>query len=325
MTRPRRSRIWRDKPWSGSRRCPACGRQPRAVAHGGAGWAYVTHRFFDVFKVPVVRGRGFTERDAAGTPGVVIINEAFARKYWPRESPLGQRLIIGPGMGPAFAEPAREIIGVVADARDAGLNSDPQPEMFVPLPQVRDAVMVLNNRFLPLTWVVRTNVGPFSVSAPVQRVFQDLADLPVGHIRSMDQVVVQSTARDQFNTLLLVVFALVAILLASIGLYGLMAYTVEQRTLEFGIRLALGADAWALRNMIVGQAMALAVAGIVLGLGAAYGLTRLMVTMLYDVKPTDPVVFGSVAILLGAVAFFASYLPARRAVRIDPVVALRYE
>jgi putative ABC transport system permease protein len=137
--------------------------------------------------------------------------------------------------------------------------------------------------------------------------------------------VIQSTASDQFNTLLLGVFAFTAILLASIGLYGLMAYSVQQRTLEFGIRLALGADAWSLRNMIVGQAMKLAAVGIVLGLGAAYGLTRLMVTMLYQVKPTDMLVFGSVALLLGAVAFLASYLPARRAVRIDPVVALRYE
>lgn len=298
------------------------------TSQGGAGWAYVTHRFFDVFKVAVVRGRGFTERDAASTPGVVIINEAFARKYWPKENPLGGRLSIGgggPGGGGIFAEPPREIVGVVADARDGGLNADPQPEMFVPLPQVKDAVMVLNNKFMPLTWVVRTNVAPFSLSAPIQRVFQELADLPVAHIRSMDQVVIQSSASDQFNTLLLGVFAFTAILLASIGLYGLMAYSVQQRTLEFGIRLALGADAWSLRNMIVGQAMKLAAVGIVLGLGAAYGLTRLMATMLYQVKPTDMLVFGSVALLLGAVAFLASYLPARRAVRIDPVVALRYE
>jgi ABC-type antimicrobial peptide transport system permease subunit len=139
----------------------------------------------------------------------------------------------------------------------------------------------------------------------------------------MDQVVVRSTSRNQFNTVLLGIFAFVAILLASIGLYGLMAYSVEQRTLEFGIRLALGADSPALRNMVVRQAMLLAAAGIVAGLGAAYGLTRLMATLLFDVKPTDPLVFGSVALLLGVVAFLASYLPARRAVRIDPVVALR--
>jgi putative ABC transport system permease protein len=293
--------------------------------HGGAGWAYVTPRFFDVFKVPVVRGRGFTERDDAGAPGVVLINEAFARQFWPKQDPIGQRLRVGVGMGAAFDEPPREIVGIVRDARDAGLNNDPQPQMFVPVSQVRDGVMALNNRFMPLSWVVRTNVAPFSLSAPIQRVFQDLADLPVAHVRSMDQVVVQSTARNQFNTLLLGIFAFVAILLASIGLYGLMAYAVEQRALEFGIRLALGADSPALRNMIVRQAMLLALAGIVAGLCAAYGLTRLMATMLFDVKATDPLVFGGVALLLGTVAFLASYLPARRAVRIDPVVALRYQ
>jgi len=137
--------------------------------------------------------------------------------------------------------------------------------------------------------------------------------------------VVQSTSRDQFNTLLLGVFAFVAILLASIGLYGLMAYSVEQRMMEFGIRLALGASPPALRNMVVGQAMRLAAVGVVIGLAAAYGLTRLMATMLFDVKPTDPLVFGSVAILLSAVVLFAAYLPARRAVRVDPLIALRYE
>jgi putative ABC transport system permease protein len=296
-----------------------------APAHGGAGWAYVTHRFFDVFRVPVIRGRSFTERDSAGAPGVVIINEAFARRYWPNQNPLGQRLLIGSGMGPDFAEAPREIVGVAADARDAGLNYDPQPEMFVPLPQVRDSVMVLNNRFIPLSWVVRARVEPFTLAAPVARIFENLANLPLAHVRTMDQVVVQSTARNRFNTLLLSLFAVVAILLASIGLYGLMAYSVEQRTVEFGVRLALGAHPSALRAMVVGQSMKLALAGIVIGLAAAYGLTRLMSTLLFGVKPVDPLVFGSVAVLLGAVAFLASYLPTRRAAHIDPVSALRYE
>jgi predicted permease len=294
-------------------------------SQGGAGWAYVTPRFFDVFRVPVVKGRGFTERDAAGAPGVALINEAMARRFWPRENPIGQRITIGAGMGPAFEEPPREIIGVVGDARDGGLNQDPGNEMFVPLAQVRDGVMELNNRFMPLTWAVRTKVAPFSLAEPIQRIFQQAADLPAGHIRTMDQVVVHSTAREQFNTLLLGIFAFVAILLASIGLYGLMAYSVEQRTLEFGIRLALGADSTGLRGMIVRQAMKLAVIGIVTGLAGAYGLTRLMAAMLFGVKPTDPMVFVSVAVLLGSVAFLASYIPARRAVRISPSVALRYE
>ncbi len=295
------------------------------TAHGGAGWNYVTARFFDVFKIPIVRGRAFTERDDAAGQPVVVINQAFARKYWKDGDPIGHRLIIGGGMGPDFEQPPREIIGIAGDARDGGLNNDPQPETFVPLAQVGDAYMALNNRFMPLSWVVRTKVAPFSVSAPIQSAFQDAADLPAAHIRSMEQIVVGSTARDQFNTWVLGIFAAVAILLASIGLYGLMAYAVEQRTLEFGIRLALGADFPALRNMIVRQAMMLAAAGIVVGLAAAYGLTRFLASVLYGVKPTDPVVFGSVTVLFAGVALLASYLPARRALRVDPVVALRVQ
>lgn len=293
--------------------------------HGGAAWNYVTARFFDVFKIPVVRGRVFTDRDDAGAPPVVVINQAMARQYWKGGDPIGHRLIIGAVMGPDFVQPPREIVGIVGDARDGGLNNDPQPATFVPLAQVGDAYMALNNRFMPLSWVVRTKVAPFSVSAPIQRVFQDAADLPAAHIRSMDQIVAGSTARDQFNTWVLGIFAAVAILLASIGLYGLMAYSVEQRTLEFGIRLALGADFPALRNMIVRQAMMLAGAGIVVVLAAAYGLTRFLASLLYSVKPTDPVVFGSVTVIFTGVAFLASYLPARWALRVDPVVALRYE
>jgi putative ABC transport system permease protein len=185
--------------------------------------------------------------------------------------------------------------------------------------------MALNNRFMPLSWVVRSSVAPFSLSTPIAGVFQQLADMPVAHTRTMNQVVVHSTASNQFNTLVLAVFAFVAILLASLGLYGLMSYSVEQRKLEFGIRLALGADRPGLRNMVVGQAMKLALAGIAIGLAAAYGLTRLMATLLYGVKATDAVVFGTVALLLGLVALLASYLPARRAIGIDPAIALRYE
>jgi putative ABC transport system permease protein len=290
-------------------------------SHGGAGWNYVTAHFFDAFKIPVLRGRVFTDRDDAAAPPVVVFNEAMAKQSWK----IGQRLIIGSGMGQDFAQAPREIIGIIADARDSGLNSDPQPTTFIPLPQVRDSYMKLNNRFMPLNWVVRTRVEPFSVSPAVQRVFQEVADLPVAHVRTMDRIVIQSTARDEFNTLVLGVFAFAAILLASIGLYGLMAYSVEQRTLEFGIRLALGANFPQLRNMVVRQAMGLAGLGIVIGLGAAYGLTRVMKSMLFNVRPDDPLVFATVAGLLGLVAFFASYLPARRALKVDPVIALRYQ
>ena len=294
-------------------------------AHGGAAWNYVTARFFDCFKVPLLRGRVFTDRDDAASTPVVIINQAFARRFFKDDDPLNHRLIIGTGMGPNFAQPPRQIIGVVADARDGGLNSDPDPETFVPLSQVGDAYMALNNTFMPLRWVVRTRVAPYSLLGQVQGAFQEAAGLPVFHVRTMDQIIVGSTARDQFNTLLLGIFAFFAILLASIGLYGLMAYSVEQRRLEFGIRLALGANYGQLSGMVVRQAMLLAGIGIVIGLGAAFGLTRYLATLLFQVKPTDPAIFVSVPVVLAIVALLACYLPARRATKVDPVDALRYQ
>jgi len=294
-------------------------------AHGGAAWNYVTANFFDCFKVPLVRGRVFTRRDDAASTPVVIVNEAMVRHFFKDQEAIGQRLIIGSGMGPNFAQPPRQIVGIVRDARDSGLNSDPQPAMFIPLAQVGDAYMALNNTFMPLNWVVRTHVAPFSLLGQIQGAFQNAAGLPVFHVRSMDQIVSGSTARDQFNTLLLGIFAFFAILLASIGLYGLMAYSVEQRRLEFGIRLALGANFTQLRNMVVGQAMSLALAGILIGLGGAYGLTRFLKPLLFQVKTTDTASFVAVPLILAAVAILACYLPARRATSVDPVEALRYQ
>jgi predicted permease len=294
-------------------------------AHGGGSWNYVTAGFFDCFKVPLIRGRVFTQRDDAASMPVVIVNQAMVRQFFKDQDPLSQRLIIGTGMGPNFAQPPRQIIGVVGDARDSGLNNDPQPAMFVPLAQVGDAYMALNNTFMPLGWVVRTRVAPYSLLGQVQNAFQTAAGLPVFRVRTMDQIVVGSTARDRFNTLLLGIFAFFAIVLASIGLYGLMAYSVEQRTLEFGIRLALGANFGQLRGMVVKQAMLLSAAGILIGLGAAYGLTRFLKPLLFQVKTTDTTSFVAVPVVLALVALLACYLPARRATRVSPVEALRYQ
>jgi putative ABC transport system permease protein len=297
-----------------------------ASEQGFAAWSYVTSNFFRVLKIPVVRGRAFTERDDAASPPVVVINEALAKQYWKDEEPLGQRIMIGSAMGPGFTQRGREIVGVVANTREAALNIDPQPAMFVPLSQVPDSYMKLNNRFMPLRWLVRSHLEPpHSLSPAINRSFAEVADLPAGHVRTMDRIVTSSTARHEFNTLMLSIFAFIAILLATIGLYAVVAFSVEQRTHELGIRLALGASFPQVRNMIVLQAMRLAIIGIAIGLVAARGFTRLLASMLFQVKDNDPLVFLLVALLLGAVAFFASYLPARRALRLDPIVALRYQ
>jgi putative ABC transport system permease protein len=296
------------------------------TAHGGAEWKPVSPRYFEVLKIPLVRGRMFTDRDDGGAAGVVLISEALAKQFWPNSDPVGQRITIGKGVGPEFEEPPREIIGIVGDARDQGLDNNPNPTMYTPMAQVKDGVTKLNNGFIPAIWAIRTSVEPFSLSKEIQEELRTASGgLPVAHIRSMEQIRGESTARSDFNMTLLVIFAGVALLLAAIGIYGLMAYSVQQRTQEIGIRMALGASAGDVRKMVVWQGMALALAGVVIGVAAAFGLTRWMASLLYGVTPKDPIAMVSVTVLLIGVALAATYFPARRASRVDPVVSLRYE
>jgi putative ABC transport system permease protein len=294
--------------------------------HGGGGWRSVSPRYFDAFRIPIIRGRVFTERDdGAGAP-VVVINESMAKQFWAKGDPIGERITIGKGVGPQFTEGPRQIIGVVGDVKDAGLNANPFPIMYVPVAQVTDGMTALNAQILPLMWIVRMKVAPFSLSEDVQRELRSASGgLPVAHIRSMEQVVAESTARQDFNTTLLTIFAGVALVLAAIGIYGLMGYSVQQRTREIGIRMALGAGPGNVRNMVVRQGMGLALAGILVGVGAALALTRLMASMIYGVKARDPFVFVAVMAVFIAVALIAVYLPARRASRVNPLIALRYE
>ena len=294
--------------------------------HGGASWHPVSPRYFQVFKIPLVRGRMFTERDDGGAVPVVLINEGLAKQFWPNSDAVGQRITIGKGIGPEFAEAPREIVGIVGDVRGQGLNNNPDPIMYVPVAQVTDGVTALNNGIIPITWTIRTNVEPYSVSKEIEEALRTASGgLPVAHIRSMEQVRGESTSRTDFNVTLLVIFASLALLLAAIGIYGLMAYSVQQRTQEIGIRMALGASAQDVRKMVVRQGMALALAGVIIGVAAALGVTRLMASLLYGVTPRDPIAMTSVALLLVGVALAATYLPARRASQMDPVESLRYE
>jgi predicted permease len=294
--------------------------------HGGGGWNTVSPGYFEVFKIPVRRGRTFTERDDSLAAPVVVINEAMARQYWKDGDPLTGRIVIGKGVMREFAtEQPRQIIGIVADSRDGGLNNDPQATMFIPQAQVPDAANALNVGIAPMAWVVRTRMDPYSLSTPIQQQLRQATGLPVSNVRTMNEVVSISTSREQFNMVLMSIFGGSALLLAAIGIYGLIAYSVQQRTQEIGIRMALGADASAVRRMVVIQGMQLTVIGVVIGLASAFGLVQLIAGFLFGVTPRDRLVLIGIPIVLAAVALLAVWLPARRASRIDPVIALRYE
>jgi putative ABC transport system permease protein len=294
--------------------------------HGGGQWMTASPGYFEVFKIPVKRGRVFDRRDDGQAPPVVVINETMAKRFWPHGDPVGERVVIGRGVMREFAsEPERQIIGVVGDTRDGGLNQNPGPAMFIPQAQVPDAANALNVGLGPMGWVVRTAGAPLAMSAVVQEELRRATGLPVSDVRTMADVVSRSTSRERFNMWLMTVFGVAALLLAALGIYGLMAYSVEQRTQELGIRIALGAEAGHVRRMVVAQGMTLAAVGGAIGLAASFGLARLIESFLFGVTRSDPLVFSGVPIVLAGVALVAVWLPAIRASRVDPVEALRYE
>ena len=293
---------------------------------GDEQWRAVSPHYFSVFRIPLLRGRAFEDRDTGKSERVLIINQAMAKKYWPKGDPIGQRITIGKGLGPQFEEPTRQIVGIVGDVRENGLKTSDQPVMYVPEGQVTDPLTQLANSVIPLSWAIRTGNDPASLSTAIQREILAVdGQLPVSKIRTMEQVLSESTARQNFNMLLLSIFAGLALLLAAIGIYGLMSYTVEQRTQEIGIRMALGAGRGDMLKLIVRQGMLLAGIGVAIGLASAFGLARVLASLLFGVKTTDPATYGAVALVLISVALFATYVPARRATKIDPLIALRYE
>jgi predicted permease len=295
--------------------------------NGDECWSFITSHYFDTFKIKVLAGRAFNDTDTAGSPKVVIINSAMAKKYWPKEDPIGRRISIGgKALGPEFEEGARQIVGVVESVRQADLSKADQPVMYVPQSQVTNGITQLANRIIPIAWTVRTSLEPLSLSTAVQRELMAVdGQMSVTKIRTMEQVIGQTIARQNFNMTLLSIFAGIALLLAAIGIYGLMSYTVEQRTQEIGIRMALGAGRNEMLRLVVFQGLKLAVIGVVLGLAAAFGLTRFLSKLLFGVQASDPATFTSVALILTAVALIASYVPAWRATKVDPLEALRYE
>jgi putative ABC transport system permease protein len=284
--------------------------QPVAAGEGLVEFRVASPKYFEAMGISLLRGRDFTMRDAEGTPGVVIINDALARRSFPNENPLGKRLSVG---GPDW----REIVGVVANVRHYKLDEEPKPEVYLPYFQSPWRLMTL---------VARTDSDPNDLLGLLRREVQAVdKDQPVTDSQLMQQVYSKAVASRRFSMLLLVVFGTVALTLAAVGIYGVIAFSVSQRTHEIGVRMALGARRADVFKLVVAEGMAPALIGVFIGSLAALGLTHIMAGMLYGVTATDAMTFITVPLLLGIVALAACLVPARRAAKVDPMVTLRYE
>lgn len=271
----------------------------------------VSPGYFRTLGIALIKGRDFSDRDKSDAPKAAIINNDLARTYFSNEDPIGKRITFDDGQSWI------SIVGIIGDVKQLGLDSSAKPEVYFPYLQVAAPSMSL---------VVRSASNPLSLAAAVKSQIQMIdKDLPIDDAKTMQQLLAESTSGRRFNMLLLTVFAGVALVLAIVGIYGVMSYTVTQRTHEIGIRVAVGAQPRDVFRMVIGQGMMLAMIGIAFGLVGAFGLTRLMTTMLFGVEPTDPATFVSIAVLLTGVGLVACYLPARRATKVDPLLALRYE
>jgi len=271
--------------------------------------------YFDTMGIPLLRGRQLTDQDTETTPNAVVISETMARRYWPGEDAIGKRIAAGRVRSP---EDWIQVVGVVKDVRQFELTAEPRPQMYLSYRQA--------GFFDPRDLVVKTDVDPSSLAATVRKAVWEIdKDQPVSNIQTMEEILADSIARQRFSMLLLAIFAAVALVLAGVGIYGVMSYSVAQRTHEIGIRMALGAQTGAVLKLAVGYGMKLVIAGIVIGLISAFALTRVMSTLLFGVTATDPATFTLISLLLIAVAALASYVPARRAARVNPIIALRYE
>jgi putative ABC transport system permease protein len=273
--------------------------------------------YFSAMGMSLTEGRAFTRHDTEDAPGVVIINETMAARFFNGEEAIGKR--VGLSGNP---RDWREIVGVVHDVRNYGLDADVKPEVYVPF--LQNAPSYLAGVASAMNVVVRSTNDPSALANTLRERVQALdKDQPISEIRTMEWYLSDSMAQRRFNMLLLGAFAGLALTLAAVGIYGVISYTVTQRTHEMGIRIALGARDGDILKLIFAQSMLTTLAGIVIGLGAALALTRLLQNLLYQVTATDPFVFGSITLLLLLVAMVATYIPARRAMKVDPITALR--
>jgi putative ABC transport system permease protein len=277
----------------------------------------VRPHYFDAMGVTLQRGRFFDAHDTAGSQLVTLISRQLAAQHWPNEDPIGKRIKIGPLDSP---NQWLTVVGVVADVRQAELYGDPRMDLYVPYAQERRGFVT------PRDLVVRTKGDATSVAGAVRQAIWSVdKDQPVSNVRTMDQVFAAAISKERFQALLLGLFAALALVLACVGLYGVISYSVAQRTHEIGVRVALGAQPVDVLRLMIRQGMTLTLVGLIVGIAAGSVATRVLSDMLYGVSTTDPLTFVGVPAFLLLVAFVACYIPARRATRIDPLVALRYE
>jgi putative ABC transport system permease protein len=275
----------------------------------GADWRRVNQNYFNALRIPLLRGRNFTEQEVRQSDKVIIVSEQLVASVFSNEEPLGKRLIT------ALGDTPYEIIGVVGDIRHRSLAGSPLPAMYMPTRQ-RGGMNI----------VVRTQGDPASFAGAVRKEVQAIdPDQPIAAVKTMSDWVDSAVAGPRYQTILLGLFALLAMVLAATGIYGVMSYSVTQRTHELGVRMALGARQFDVLKLVVRQGMILTIVGVALGLVGAFALTRVMATLLFGVTAKDPITFGVVSALLIVVAFVACFVPARRATKVDPLVALRYE
>ena len=299
---------WQNDFYLEGRPIPARGRFPNSDLH------FVSPNYFQTMGIPLLKGRYFTEADDDKAPGVAVISETMAQRYWPDEDPIGKRFRLG---HPEWNGPWLSVVGIVGSTKQYGLDTQPRTEFY------------RCYRQQPVYWttlVVRAAANPLTLVEPVRKAILSLdKEQPIYNMRTMDQVLAESVAPRRITVLVLGSFAALSLLLATVGVYGVMSYSVTQRTHEIGVRMAMGAEQGHVLKLVVGEGLVLALVGVSLGSAAAFGLTRLMSRLLFAVRPSDPLTFLAVSLALLAVALLASYIPARRATKVDPMVALRYE
>jgi predicted permease len=294
-------------------------------AKGDEQYIPVTAHFFDSMHIPVVAGRGFRLSDTHGTLPVLVINEQFARTYFKGENPIGQHIRIGAAMGPGFEDALREIVGVVGDTKNSGLDRPAPGILYLPAAQVPDALTQMGNHTLGLSWVVSTKSGQVDVANGARRIFMDNARVPLLSVESMQDVIGASVAQQQFTMMLLGCFGLISLLLGGAGLYGVMSYAVARRTKEIAVRMAIGADRGNILRMVLREAGLLVSFGLVIGIAASVASAQLLRSLLFGVAPRDPLMLGAMCGVLLLTGLFAAWWPALRAASTEPMQALRME